>query len=210
MRAGPPHQSLDLEDDALMDGALEIIGADLRRDDEVAHEHAVEFAFVVPSADDTAREQSPIDLRRSVELRTFARDQIADESDGLRVDRRSPIMGVEQSAPRNPSTSGRTKQQSRNVRRFERARQAAHQPEIAALRAEIVEPHDIEMRDEAAAGLVARVEHRALEAERGKSGEKSEVGLLVGEHHADQADFVREPLQGSRRDDRASVRPRRA
>ena len=66
MRAGAPHQSLDVEDDALTDGALEIIGADRGGDDKVAHEHAVEFAFLVASADDPAREQSPIDLRRSV------------------------------------------------------------------------------------------------------------------------------------------------
>ena len=53
------------------------------------------------------------------------------------------------------------------------------------------------MRDEAAVGLVPCVEHRALESERRKSGEKSEVGLQVRKHHADQADFVRELLQGS-------------
>ena len=179
-----------------MDAALEIIRADLRRDDEVTHEHAVEFALVVASANDTASEQSPIDLRRSVEVRTFARDQIADESDGLGVDRPSPIMGGTKSAAESENI-GAHEQQSRNVRRFERTRQAAHQLEIAALRTEIVKPHDIEMRDEAAAGLVPRVEHRALKSERRKSGEKSEVGLLVREHHADQADFVREPLQGS-------------
>src|SRR5271168_4989647 len=94
VRAGPPHQSLDLENDALLDPALEIIRADLRRDDEVTHEHAVEFAFFVAPADDPASEQSPIDLLRSVDLQSFARDQIADESDGLRIDRASPIVGV--------------------------------------------------------------------------------------------------------------------
>ena len=36
-----------------------------------------------------------------------------------------------------------------------------------------------------------------MKSERRKSGEKSEVGLLIREHHADQANFVREPLQGS-------------
>ena len=30
----------------------------------------------------------------------------------------------------------------------------------------------------------------------GEFGEEGEVGLLVGEHHADEADFARQPLQG--------------
>ena len=126
VRAGAPHQSLDIEHDALTDGALEIIGADRGRDDEVAHKHAVELAFLVASADDPAREQSPIDLRRSVGVRPLTRDQIADESDGLRVDRALPIVGMTKRA--SESKDIRThEQQSRNVRRFERARQAAHQ-----------------------------------------------------------------------------------
>ena len=94
MRAGAPHQSLDIEDDALTDGALEIIGADRGGNDEVTHEHAVEFAFLVTSADEAARQQSPIDFRRSVWVRSFARDQIADENDGGRIDRASPVVGV--------------------------------------------------------------------------------------------------------------------
>ena len=57
MRAGAAHQSLDVEDDALTDGALEIVSADLGGDDKVAHEHAIEFAFVVASANDPARQQ---------------------------------------------------------------------------------------------------------------------------------------------------------
>ena len=195
VRAGAPHQSLDVEDDALTDGALEIVGADLSGDDKVAHEHAVEFAFLVASANDPAREQSPIDLRRSVGVRPLARDQIADESDGLRVDRASPIMGVTKRAAESKDIRAH-EQQSRNVRRFERARQAADEVERAALRAELVKPHDIEMRDETAARLVARVEHRALEAERREFGEESEVGLFVGEHHADEADVARQPAQG--------------
>ena len=52
------------------------------------------------------------------------------------------------------------------------------------------------MIDETAAGLVARVEHRPLEAEARELGEESEVGLIVGEHHADEADVARQPLQG--------------
>src|SRR5579871_341482 len=76
LRAGTPHQRLDFEHDTLMDAALEIICADLRGDDEVAHEHAVEFTLVVASANDAASEQSPIDLRRSVQLEAFTGDQI--------------------------------------------------------------------------------------------------------------------------------------
>src|ERR1700722_8950639 len=66
MRAGATHQSLDVEDDALTDGAFEIIGADPGGDDKVTHEHAVEFAFMLASPDDPTRQQSPINLRRRV------------------------------------------------------------------------------------------------------------------------------------------------
>ena len=66
MRAGATHQRLDIEDDALTDGTLEIIGADRGGNDEVAHEHAVEFAFLIAPANEAARQQSPIDFRRSV------------------------------------------------------------------------------------------------------------------------------------------------
>ena len=136
MRAGATHQSLDIEDDALTDAALEIIGADRGGDDEVTHEHAVEFAFLVASANDAARQQSPIDFRRSVGVRPFARDQIADESDRVRVDRALPIVGMTKRA--SESEDVRThEQQPRDVRRLERARQAAHQVERAALRAEL-------------------------------------------------------------------------
>ena len=51
------------------------------------------------------------------------------------------------------------------------------------------------MRDEPAARLVARVEHRALEAQLPEFGEESEIGLLVGEHHADEGDVARQPAQ---------------
>ena len=60
----------------------------------------------------------------------------------------------------------------------------------------MVELHDLEMRHEAAARLVACVQHCALEAERRELGEESEVGLLVGEHHRNEADLPREPAQG--------------
>src|SRR5271168_3768541 len=82
-------------------------------------------------------------------------------------------------------------QQSRNIRRFERARQAAYQVERAALRTELVKLHDIEMRDEAAARFVARIEHRALEAEGREFVEESEVWVFVGEHHANQDNGAR-------------------
>ena len=94
MRAGAPHQSLDLERHALLGMALEIIGADLRLNDEVAHEHPVDLAFGVASADDSASEQPPIDLRRGVRVGPLARDQIADERDRLRVDRAFAIVGA--------------------------------------------------------------------------------------------------------------------
>ena len=178
-----------------MDGALEFVGADLSGDDKVTHEHAIDFGLLVASADDPASEQSPIDLRRGVGVRPFPRDQVADESDSLRVDRASPIMVVTKRAAESKDIRAQ-KHEARNVRRFERARQAADQAERAALRAEFVEPHDIEMIGETAAGLVPRVEHRALEAELGEFGEEGEVGRLVGEHHADEADFTRQPLQG--------------
>src|SRR6185437_2075566 len=94
VRAAAPHQRLDIEDDALADGALEIISADLSGDDKVAHEHAVEFALLVASANNPSRQQPPIDLRRSVWVRSLARDQITDENDGGRIDRASPVVGV--------------------------------------------------------------------------------------------------------------------
>src|SRR5262249_42775446 len=77
--SGAAHHGVDVEDDALTDGALEIIGADRRRNDEVAHEHAVEFAVLVAAANEAARQQSPIDFRRSFWVRPLARDEIADE-----------------------------------------------------------------------------------------------------------------------------------
>src|SRR4029077_9179531 len=47
VRSGAAHHSLDVEDDALTDRTLEIIGADGSGNDEVVHEHTVEFAFLV-------------------------------------------------------------------------------------------------------------------------------------------------------------------
>ncbi len=89
LRAGASHQGLDVEDYPLLQAALEIIGANLRGNDKVAHEHPVDLSFGVAPADDPASEQSPIDLCRRVRARPFTRDQIADERNGLRVDRAS-------------------------------------------------------------------------------------------------------------------------
>ena len=154
------------------------------------HEHAIKFAFMVASANEPAREKSPIDLRRSVGDRPLAGNQISNESDILRVDRASPIMGVTKRAsePKNIRTC---EQQSRNVRRLERARQSTDQTEDAALRAELAKLHDIEMGDEAAARLIARVQHCTPEAEHREFGKKSEVWVFVGEHHPNQADVER-------------------
>ena len=74
VRAGATHESFDVEDDALTDGTLEIIGADRGGNDEVMHEHTVEFAFLVASPNKTARQQPPIDFRRGVRLPSLARD----------------------------------------------------------------------------------------------------------------------------------------
>ncbi len=54
VRAGSPHQSFDLEGDALLYMPLEIIGADLRLNDKITHEHPVELALGVASADNAA------------------------------------------------------------------------------------------------------------------------------------------------------------
>ena len=106
----------------------------------------------------------------------------------------SPIARVTKRAP-EAKDIGAHEQQPRNVRRFKRARQAAHQVERPALRAELVKLHDLEMRQKPAASLVARVEHCALEAEFLEPGEESEVGVFVGKHHADKGDLAREPAQ---------------
>ena len=63
MRAAATHESLDVEDNALTDGTFEIVCPDRGGNNEVMHEHAVEFAFLVASADEAARQQSPIDFR---------------------------------------------------------------------------------------------------------------------------------------------------
>src|ERR1700733_12636626 len=112
----------------------------------------------------------------------------------MRVDRALPIAGVTKRASESKDI-GAHEQQSRNVRRFERPGQAAHQVERAALRAELVKLHDLEMRDEAATSLVTRVEHRALEAQLPEFGEESEIGLFVSEHHADKGYVASEPAQ---------------
>ena len=74
MCAGAPHQSLDLERHPLLCLPLEIISADLRLNDEVAHEHPVQIALGIASADDSASEQPPIDLRRAVGVQPLTRD----------------------------------------------------------------------------------------------------------------------------------------
>ena len=63
------------------------------------------------------------------------------------------------------------------------------------MRAELVKLHDLEMREEPAACLVAGVEHCALEAQLLEFGEESEIRLFVGEHHADKRDLARELAQ---------------
>ncbi len=150
VRAGSAHQSFDLEHHALLGVALEIIGADLRVNDEVTHEHPVDLAFGVASADDAASKQPPIDLRRSVRFGPFSRDQIADQRDGLRVDRAFAIVGVTKRSAKSEDV-GPHEQQSGNVGGLERARKAAREPRRAAPRAEILEPRDIEMRKETTA-----------------------------------------------------------
>ena len=99
MRAGAAHQRLDVEDDALTDGALEIISADLGGDDKVAHEHAVEFAFLVASANDPAASNRQSIFGEASGLRPLARDQIADESDGGGIDRRLADRGRDKARP---------------------------------------------------------------------------------------------------------------
>src|SRR5580693_9711825 len=86
-------------------------------------------------------------------------------------------------------------QQPRDVRRFKRPREAAHQLERAALRAKFAKLHDLEMRDEPATCLVAGVEHRALEAQLLELREEGEIWLFVDEHHADEGDVAGEPTQ---------------
>src|SRR5208283_175084 len=75
-------------------------------------------------------------------------------------------------------------------------RKAAREPRRAAPRAEFLEPRDIEVRKETTASLIARVEHRALEPERGQFRKKeNEVRLFIGEQYADQGDFARRKHQ---------------
>ena len=56
------------------------------------------------------------------------------------------------------------KQKPRNIGRFKRASQAAHQIERTALGAELIKLHNLEMREKTAPSLVASVQHCALEA----------------------------------------------
>ena len=52
------------------------------------------------------------------------------------------------------------------------------------------------MHEETTASLVSRVEHCALEAERGQVGKKSEVRPIVSEQYPDQGNFARQAPQG--------------
>src|ERR1700677_77719 len=94
VRAGATHESLDVEDDPLTDGTLEIIGADRGGNDEIIHEHTVEFASRVAPPNEPARQQSPINFGRNVGIGSLTRDEIADESDRDRIDRALPIAGT--------------------------------------------------------------------------------------------------------------------
>ena len=139
VRAGPSHQSFDLEEYALLRVALEIISADLGRNDEITHEHPIDVAFDVATADDPASEQPPIDLRRSIRLAPFTRNQIADEGDGLWVDCAFTIVSVTQRSTESEDV-GADEQQARDVGRLERACESADEARSAAPRAEILEP----------------------------------------------------------------------
>ena len=131
MRACAADQRLDVEGDALLGAALEIIGADLGFDDKIAHEHAVEFAFLLASADEAARQQPPVDLGRSVGVRPLARDQIANQRDRLRVDRAPPIVPATKRAAKAEHVRTH-EQQARNVGRLQRAGETRDQARRAA------------------------------------------------------------------------------
>ena len=105
------------------------------------------------------------------------------------------LMGLTERSAKSENV-GAHEHEPGNVGGLERARKAARQAGRAATRAESLEPRDVEMHQETAATLVARVEHRALEAQRGQIGKKSEVRIFVGEQYADESDLARRKLQG--------------
>ena len=126
VRASPSHQRFDLEHHALLTLALEIISADLRGNDKIAHEHPVYLTVGVPSADNTSRKQPPINFWRGVRFGPFTRDQITDERNRLRVDRAVAVVGMAKGAAESEDV-GAHEQQAGDVGSLKRTRKAARE-----------------------------------------------------------------------------------
>ena len=189
---GAAHRDLDVEHDPLRRDALEIVGADMGVNHEVADKNVVDLALVIPAADDAAGEQPPVDFRRPVAVGALSRNEIANQREALRIEPARPIViDAERAAE---SEHVRTDEKKpRRVGRLERPRKAADEAVHPASGAEVLEARDVEMIEQPACALAPGVEHRSLEAERREPRQDVEIRLIVGEQDADETRLARKP-----------------